>query len=269
MRFSSALALIGLYFFTLVFNSCSYKPQQVLFRQQNTGPDTGRIARDAGNGTSDYRIRSQDILQIRNLQNAKYIVDELPTAGTASASVSSSGGFSGEGQSYQVQDDGTVALPLVGRVEVTGLTRSEAQKKIEGIYSKDVLLNPIIDLRITNLKVTVLGEVRAQGNYPLIKDRTNLVEVIGQAGGFTDKADEKTIKIVRGDPKKPQVTVIDLSQVSTLGDPRVVLQNNDIVYVAQNKRAIKNDQLQGVTTALQPALIILNTVLIIYTLIHR
>jgi polysaccharide export outer membrane protein len=270
MRFYTALASTLLFFSALVFSSCSYKPQQVLFQQQQaTGPDTARQKEASGRGTSDYRIRSQDILQIRNLQNAKYIVDELPTSGTSGSAVGSSGGFSGEGQSYQVQDDGTVALPIIGRVAVAGLTRQEAQKKIEAIYSKDVLVNPIIDLKITNLKVTILGEIRTQGNYPLVKDRTNLVELIGQAGGFTEKADEKTVKIVRGDPAHPQVTVADLSQVGTLADPRIILQNNDIIYVAQNKRAIKNDQLQGVTTALQPALIILNTVLIIYTLIHR
>jgi len=95
------------------------------------------------------------------------------------------------------------------------------------------------------------------------------VEVIGEAGGLTDKGDEKTVKIIRGDPAHPQVILFNLGQVQTLADPRMVLKNNDIIYVAQNKRAIKNDQLQNVTTTIQPALIILNTALIIYTLIRR
>lgn len=115
----------------------------------------------------------------------------------------------------------------------------------------------------------MLGEIRVQGNYPLVKDKTSLVELIGAAGGLTERADEKTIKIIRGDPKNPQITQVDLSNVKTLADPRIILQNNDIIYIAQNKRAIKNDQLQNVTTTLQPGLIILNTALIIYTLIHR
>ena len=271
MRFYTALVFSLLLFSIVIFQSCSTKQQQILFQQQMAAADSiKQNDANAGSGTSDYHIQSQDILQIRNLQNAKYIVDQAPaTVAASGASLGASGTTSGEGQTYQVQEDGSVALPLIGHVQVAGLTRAEAQKKIEAVYSKDVLVNPIIELKITNLKVTVLGEVKAQGNYPLVRDKTSLIEVIGQAGGFTEKANEKTVKIIRGDPKKPQVTELDLSQVKTLADPRIILKNNDIIYIAQNKRAIKSDNLQSVTTTLQPALIILNTALIIYTLIHR
>ena len=255
-------------FFTALFTSCSYKQQQLLFQQQNATVDTGKISSASGSGTSDYHIRSQDILQIRNLQNARYIVDEVPV--TSSVSGGANGGtVAGEGQTYQVDDEGDVALPLIGRVQVTGLTRVQAQKLIQDMYLSKELKNPIIDLKIVNLKVTMLGEIRAPGNYQLIKDKTSLVEMIGQAGGLTDKANEKTIKIIRGDPKSPQVTEVNLNKLSTLADPRIILQNNDIIYIAQNRRAIKNDELQNLSTTVQPALIILNTALIIYTLIHR
>ncbi|HEY4195030.1 MAG TPA: hypothetical protein VGM63_05820, partial [Mucilaginibacter sp.] len=89
------------------------------------------------------------------------------------------------------------------------------------------------------------------------------------AGGLTERSNEKNIKIIRGDPKNPQVTDVDLSNIKTLADPRIILQNNDIIYIAQNKRAVKNDQLQNVTTTLSPILLVLNTALLIYTFIHR
>jgi len=261
--------ILTILFFTALFTSCSYKQQQLLFQQQNAAIDTGKISAASGSGTSDYHIRSQDILQIRNLQNARYIVDEVPLTANVSGGANGGGTVAGEGQTYQVDDEGNVALPLIGRVQVAGLTRVQAQKLIEGMYRKNVLVNPIIDLKIVNLKVTLLGEIRAPGNYPLVKDKTSLVEMIGQAGGLTDKANEKTIKIIRGDPKSPQVTEVNLNKLSTLADPRLILQNNDIIYIAQSKRAIKNEELQNLSTTVQPALIILNTALIIYTLIHR
>ena len=93
--------------------------------------------------------------------------------------------------------------------------------------------------------------------------------MIGQAGGLTDKANEKNIKIIRGDPKNPQITEVDLSKTGTLADPRIILQNNDIIYIAQSKRAAKNDQLQNFNSTVQPLLLIMNTALLIYTLIHR
>lgn len=265
MHIFTRLINASLVLLIFILNSCSFRQQQLLFKERGPNPDSlSTVLKSSGNGISDYRIRPQDILQIRNLQNIKYIVEETPTGSSIN-----SGGTTSAGQTYQVEDDGVVALPVIGRIKVAGLTRTEAMKLIEDDYRKDVLKDPIIDLKIINLKVTLLGEVKAQGNYPLLKDKTNLIEMIGAAGGLTDKANEKNIKIIRGDPKNPQVTEVDLSKTGTLADPRLILQNDDIIYIAQNKRAVKNDQLQNINTTLQPALIILNTALIIYTLIHR
>lgn len=265
MRFSGTFFYLILICGIFTYTSCSYKQQQVLFEQPNPAKDTTRTDRlSGGNGTTDYRIKSQDILQIRNLQNARYIVDDVPTIGGGI----SSGGSSG-GTTYQVEDDGSVALPVIGHVQIAGMTRAEAAKHIEDLYRNSLLKDPIIELKIVNLKVTMLGEVKLQGNFPLVKDKTTLVEMIGEAGGLTEKANEKTIKIIRGDPNNPQVTQVDLNKIKTLSDPAIILQNNDIIYVSQNRRAIKNDQLTNLSTTIQPALIILNTALIIYTLIHR
>ncbi|WP_426671956.1 polysaccharide biosynthesis/export family protein [Mucilaginibacter sp. McL0603] len=267
MRFYSTLISSALFFLVVCCTSCATKQRQLLFQQPGTVSDSAQFKQaNSGSGTINYRIHSQDILQIRNLQSTKYIVDDAPVTGSVT---SGAGGTASQGQTYQVQDDGTVALPVIGHIPVMGLTRAEAAKKIEDIYRKDLLKDPIIDLKIVNLKITLLGEVKLQGNFPLIKDQTNLVELLGEAGGLTDRADEKTIKIIRGDPKNPQITLVDLSKTQTLADPRIILQNNDIIYIAQNKRAVKNDQLQNVTTTLAPALLILNSALLIYTLIHH
>ena len=171
MRFCTILIITPFILLIVTLSSCSLRQQQLLFKERGPNPDSLSLnLKDSGNGTSDYRIRSQDILQIRNLQNIKYIVEEAPTASTNSTSTT----ITSQGQTYQVEDDGSVALPVIGRIHVAGLTRSEAMKLIEANYRKDVLKDPIIDLKIINLKVTLLGEVKTQGNFPLIKDKTNL-----------------------------------------------------------------------------------------------
>ena len=214
----------------------------------------------------DYRIKSQDILQIRNLQNIKYIVDVTPinTVTTTGGS-----GTTQDGITYQVEEDSTVALPVIGHVKVVGLKRIEAQKLIESIYRKDLLVNPIIDLKIVNLKVIILGEIRSQGNYPLVKDKTTLIEAIGAAGGLTERADEKSVKIIRGNQRNPTVISVDLNNIGSINDPKTILQSGDIIYIAQNNRAVRTDNLQSVSIFFQPVLILLNTALIIVTLIHR
>lgn len=240
--------------------SCANKQYQALFEQKAIADS---LSQKSAVSTSIYHIQPQDILQVRNLQDIKYIANETPI------STNTTGGNTSQGQTFQVEDDGTVNLPALGHVQVGGLTRVEAQKLIEGLYHKVLLNNPIIELKITNLKVSIFGEIKAQGNYALTKDKTTLVELIGEAGGLTDKADEKSIKIIRGGNKNPMVTEIDLSNIRSINAPNAVLQSGDIVYIAQNKRAVRNDNLQNFSVILQPALILFNTALIIFTLIHH
>ncbi|MGV8879803.1 MAG: polysaccharide biosynthesis/export family protein [Sphingobacteriaceae bacterium] len=235
--------------------SCAYKQQQILFEATHAQADSLHKVTDTA--TVKYKIQSQDILEIKNLQNIQYIAADQAGSNIIAGS---------QGPTYQVEEDGTVALPAIGRVSVAGLSRMEASRKIEGLYRKDLLKNPIIDLKIVNLKVTVLGEIGKQGNYILTKDKTTLIAIIGEAGGLTEKSNEKNIKIIRGDKKDPQVTVINLSDIKTLSSPEIILQNNDIIYIAQNKKTVRTAQLQNLSSILQPAIIILNTALIIYTL---
>ena len=76
-------------------SSCSYKQNQILFEKKAPIADT--LSQTAA--TISYHIQPQDILQIRNLQNLKYIVDEAPTS---NSSVSNGGSASGQGQTFQV-----------------------------------------------------------------------------------------------------------------------------------------------------------------------
>jgi polysaccharide export outer membrane protein len=248
----------------LILSSCSNKQYQYLFEQKTPIADTDTQKTEVTTGA--YRIKPQDILQIRNLQNFKYLVDETPSA---NAGGSSGGGGNSQGQTFQVQDDGTVALPVIGHLMVAGLTRPEASKQIEDLYRKSLLKDPIIEVKIVNLKVTLPGEIRGQGNYTLTKDRTTLVEMIGEAGGLTDKANESNIKIIRGDQRNPKVTEINLRDIQSINDPRAILQNGDVIYIAQNKRAVRNEKLQNLSVITQPVLLLLNTALIIFTLSHR
>jgi len=247
--------------FIITCTSCSNQYQALFQEKASLATDTTNTRPAVP--LSEYHIQPQDVLQIRNLQDIKFIANDAPV------SANTAGGNSSQGQSFQVQEDGTVVLPELGALKVAGLTRAEAQKLVQDTYHSSLLKNPIIELKITNLKVTVLGEIKGQGNYPLIKDKTSLVELIGEAGGLTDKANEKNIKIIRGSEKNPTVIVVDLNNIRAINDPRAILQSGDIVYIAQSKRASRNDNLQNFSFIVQPALLLFNTALIILTLVRK
>jgi polysaccharide export outer membrane protein len=246
-----------------LFSSCSDKQYQVLFQQRKAITPVDTTSTVKAVTLDKYQIQPQDVLQIRNLQDIRYISNLTPI------STNTEGGNAQQGESFQVEADSSVKLPALGNVKVVGLTRAQAQQKIEGLYASSLLVNPIIELKIVNLKVTLLGEVKAQGNYVLIKDKTTLIEVIGQAGGLTERADEKDVRIIRGSEKNPTIVDVDFSNILSVNDPKTVLQSGDIIYVAQNKRAARSDNLQNFTTIFQPALLLFNTALIIFTLARK
>ncbi|RFZ92825.1 hypothetical protein D0C36_15630 [Mucilaginibacter conchicola] len=243
--------------------SCSYKQNQLLF--ETHGANDRNIS--MGVAPPEYKIQTQDILQMRNLQDINYVVT-VPAGGSATGGTGSAPNAPVP-QTYQVENDSTVALPALGKVKVAGLTKLEASKKIQMLYGRTVLKNPIIDLQIMNLKVSIFGEVRQPGSYMLVSDKTNLIDILAQAGGLTDKGDEKKVKIVRGGMKDPQVMYFDLGDFRTVSNPAIILQSQDIIYVAQNRRAIKNEKMQDFSTIVQPGLLFLNTALLIFTIARK
>ncbi|MGZ3872566.1 MAG: polysaccharide biosynthesis/export family protein [Mucilaginibacter sp.] len=249
----------------LICCSCSTRQYQVLFQQKNSLSDS---AYQNSERVSEYRIKPQDVLLVRNLQDTRYLVNSAPNI-PVSTSVLGANAVP-DNQNFQVDENGDVILPVIGHIKVAGYTRAEAQKLVEDTYRKNVLVNPIIELKIVSLKVTMLGEINGQGNYSLTKEHTSLIEMIGAAGGITVRADESDVKIIRGTEKNPKVILVDLGNIQSINDPRTILQNGDIIYFAQNKRATRAANQQNFTSNFfQPALLLINTALIIFTLIHR
>lgn len=258
--------LIFIFLFASLFSaSCSYKQDQYLFEQKGAA---GIKPADSVANITNYRIRPQDILQITNVQNNRSIIDQQAGVTMQQGSQTALRSTDNDNDnSYSVDDDGTIGLPALGRVQIAGLTRIEARKRIEELYSKE-LKHPLLEVKIINLKVTVTGEVKNPGNIPLVKDRTTLIDIIGQAGGLTENADEKTVKIIRTN-QHSKVDQLDLSNINTLSDSRIFVQNDDIVYVLQNKKAVRNGRLQNLSLLVQPLLLIINAALIVYTFAHR
>src|ERR1700761_2062119 len=105
MRFYTTLISSGLIYILFCCTSCATKQHQLLFEQPPAISDSTQNKSNNGSGTINYRIHSQDILQIRNLQSTKYIVDDAPSVNSVSSGTSAN---SSQGQTFQVEDDGTV-----------------------------------------------------------------------------------------------------------------------------------------------------------------
>lgn len=215
------------------------------------------VVNDQGLGDIYYRIKVNDVLAVKNLQNQEF--------GGIGSPASSAGGSDVNVVTYPVDNDGTVNLPAIGRVSVVGLTRKEATLKLQQIYEKDQLKKPIIEVSIVNVKVTLLGEFGNQGNYLLERDNTNLIEIIGQAGGITKEADPKTLKIIRGDKSRPEIIYVNLNDINSLASRKLILQNNDIIVIQPTKNVVLSQKLQSFNNIVQPLLVVINLAVLIFT----
>jgi len=103
---------------------------------------------------------------------------------------------------FDVNDQGLVALPLVGQVKIGGMTINEAQQLITERYGKDYLVNPRVNVEVTNYRpFFILGEVKSPGSYPYVSGMS-VVNAVALAGGYTPRANNGRIVIKRAsDPQ--------------------------------------------------------------------
>ncbi len=166
---------------------------------------------------------------------------------------------------YVVDVNGFANMPLVGKVQISGLTREEASKKLEKLYST-ILNNPIIEVSIVSIKVNMFGEVGRQGKFLIDRDNISLIDLISEAGGLTSRAKKKAIRIIRGDPANPQIIIVDLRKVGILRYSELMIQDNDIVIVDPMRVYEISDPVTAVGTMLQPLLLVVNSIAIVATL---
>lgn len=250
-----------------LLTSCAVRKQHTLFNSPtDLVTDTIKqvyVVNDQGISDAYYKIKINDQLAIRNVQNFEFGANNNSGGSTTGGSAS---GTSASVLSFQVETDGFVTLPAIGKVEVVGLTRKEAALKIQEIYKQKLLKDPIIELTVVNLKVTLLGEFGRQGNFLLERDNTTLIDIIGEAGGITKTADPKTLKIIRGDRSHPEIIYVNLNDINSLASKKLIMQNNDIVILQQTKGQALSEKLQSANNIIQPLLVVINLAVLVITL---
>ncbi len=137
---------------------------------------------------------------------------------------------------YLVNADGSIDFPIIGSIEVAGLTKKEVAEKIaDVIYPKYVTEKPIVDIRLMNFRVTVAGAVKNPGVYQSKNERMTFLEAISMAGDLDIKGDRENILLYRINPDgKREVVKLDIHDKNFMMSPYFTLQQNDYIYVQPN-----------------------------------
>lgn len=133
-------------------------------------------------------------------------------------------------QGYLVDDDGNIDFPVLGPIEVTGLTLEQLKERLRQRLT-EYLKEPVVNVRLLNLKVTVLGEVNIPGVIRLTNPRVTVLEAIGLAGDLTNYSDRSRLLVVREREGERVFAELDLRDPSVFASPFFYLEQNDLVYV--------------------------------------
>ncbi len=185
----------------------------------------------------------------------------LSTYGANQNSLNSTANSNTGPKGYLIDENGEIAFPVIGKIKLAGLNRTRACDLIKEKL-KDYLKDPIVHIEIQNFNITILGDVSRPGNYTVNHERITLIEAIGMAGDLNISGLRKNVLVIRDNNGIKTETRVDLTNKELFNSPVFYLQQNDIVYVEQN-RPKKN------TAAINPTSItlILTSITLLITLI--
>lgn len=175
--------------------------------------------------TKDYRIGPEDLIEIQ-----VFGVDQLT-------------------RTVRVNSRGLISLPLVGNLEVGGLTSQQAEALVVTKLAESFLQNPQVSFFIreyTSQRVTIEGAVNKPGVYPL-RGPTTLLQSLAVAGGQASLSDMSEVMLFRGDNEGKRETLtydVDRIRSGELEDPAVL--NDDLIVVKRSKaRTVLKDSIFG------------------------
>jgi polysaccharide export outer membrane protein len=186
------------------------------------------------------KIELNDILQVDiktlNPESTVPFVKQNVTAGGAGGNANNPDLMKLQG--YIVNEYGEIDMPVIGKVQVEGLTVQQAEKKIKERLS-GYLKDPYVAVMFLNFKFTVQGEVNVPGTYEVFDPNLTLLQALGRAGDLTIRGRRDNILIIRTIGEERIVRRIDLTRSDWMNSPFYFIKQNDLIYVEPNKPQVK------------------------------
>lgn len=150
---------------------------------------------------------------------------------------------------YMVDNNGDIDFPVLGKIHLAGLTKTEAESHIVKLLRSSFKEDPLVTVRSANYKISVLGEVGSPGTFTVANEKINLFEALALAGDMTVQGRRDNVKLLRerADGTK-EIVVLDMNKSDVINSPYYYLQQNDILYVEPNKAKARSAGISTVAT---------------------
>ncbi len=236
----------------MTFVSCAQTKNIAYFQDLN---DTSKLHTQVIRQTYEVKIQPDDIIQVlvNSLNPEATAVFNLgnttppPVTGTApstqavtsvNVSPSAMAGPAGSNGGYLVDKDGNIDFPVLGKLHVEGMTLSALKGLLKGKLDK-YLTEPIVNVRLLNNKITVLGEVARPATYSIPGERITVLDAIGMAGDLTIYGKRENVLLVREENGERKFVRLNLNSSDIFTSPYFYLKQNDAIYVEPNENKVK------------------------------
>lgn len=230
----------------LTLGSCGSSKQIAYFQNADS------ISYAASKGLYDARIMPKDLLTITVSTTDPKVAQPFNLSVTNT--LNSTGQLSTGGgalQTYLVDNDGYINFPVVGRLNVGGMTKRQCEDLISSKIKPYVAEaeNPIVTVKMASFKVSVLGEVKSPGIYTVDQEKISVLEALARAGDMTIYGLRDNVLLIREDAMGEKTTTrLNLNDANLINSPYYYLQQNDVLYVQPNKVQSQNSAIGSSVT---------------------
>jgi len=217
---------------SVFFLSCANK-KNVLFLQ-----DIEQYTKNDDGSQNIIRIKKNDgiIINISSSDQKSAVPFNLPIVSNANNNQITNQATI---QSYLVDNKGNIQFPIIGNIYVLNKSKEELRNDLVNRISTFVKL-PIVNIRINNFKISVLGEVRKPGMYPIQNERVSIIDAISMAGGLSIYGKRREVLIIRENNNYEKTYYkMDLTSTDIFNSKFYYLQQNDVVIINPNKAQVQ------------------------------
>lgn len=258
----------------LLLASCTSQKNLIYFQnddlKSDNQPDTMLYKYENGytNSSPEYKLQPHDMIYVQiysSLDNASSALFQTTGQSGNTMQVSDNALYL---TSYEVDNDGNVDLPTIGKINVLGMSIEEAQNAIKQ-KAEEFSEGITVTCRMVTFRIKVAGEVNNPGIYTFYQSSVNIFDALLAAGDLTYYGNRQKVRIVRKSETEDAIYTLDIRKASVMKNKNYYLRPGDIVYVEPNKNTKTLQTINTPLTTITSSLSLIASVIAIIVSINN
>lgn len=258
----------------LLLASCTSQKNLIYFQnddlKSDNQPDTMLYKYENGytNSSPEYKLQPHDMIYVQIYSSLDNASSALFQSTTQSGNTMQANDNTLYLTSYEVDNDGNIDLPTIGKINVLGMSIEEAQNAIKQ-KAEEFSEGITVTCRMVTFRIKVAGEVNKPGIYTFYQPSVNIFDALLAAGDLTYYGNRQKVRIVRKSETEDAIYTLDIRKASVMKNKNYYLRPGDIVYVEPNKNTKTLQTINPPLTTITSSLSLIASVIAIIVSINN